>query len=275
MTESEEELLANRIADKAFKIIGWKVSVWVGGFTLAAAFFGYSQFEAIVDKQVENLVLKENEPFKKLRTDTASNLALSVVNLTQLKNEMARLEDRKNNINDALNEIEEKQTALKNTISKLETMGPVELAEKVEAINSITTTGNELLELKKSNSTHETILSQLVGESESWLSQAQAQAICASMAPRSTSVQAIYRRQTGTNSEGQATSTRCTEVCKSIVSVPYNYPTSAIGAVHIYNGRNFFSPRAKEATSKGLATYIYQADNSNDQFGPNYCCCGG
>ena len=112
------------------------------------------------------------------------------------------------------------------------------------------------------------------------LAQIQAQAICASMMVEPLSVQAIYREPIGYRKvENQdrklAYSSICPEVCSKFTSIPYERKLKSIGAVHIYEGSKPFTVTESDKVKfrKGLAAYLYTADNKNDLYGPNYCCC--
>jgi len=110
---------------------------------------------------------------------------------------------------------------------------------------------------------------------QSTTAQIQAQAICTAVAPKGTTVMAVFRRPTGTDSQGRAVSETCPSICPRLTMVGTSRQASSIGAVHVYNGSFPFSSETSDITSAGLATHIYSPNDANEGFGPNYCCCAG
>lgn len=111
--------------------------------------------------------------------------------------------------------------------------------------------------------------------SQAVIGQVQAQAICTAIAPRSTTVMAIYRRPTGQNADGAQVSELCSDLCPRQVMSGTGNTGKSVGAVHVYESNVPFKPLEGGVTSKGMATHVYSAPGDNEQFGPNYCCCAG
>ncbi len=112
-------------------------------------------------------------------------------------------------------------------------------------------------------------------DSHAVLAQIQAQAICTAIAPRNTSVMAIFRRPIDTNAGGHPVAEKCTDICPRQTLIGSGKIGVSIGAVHIYGSLLPFKQQQDDSTSKGMATFVYSAPADHEQFGPNYCCCAG
>lgn len=110
---------------------------------------------------------------------------------------------------------------------------------------------------------------------QSVIGQVQAQAICTAIAPKNTTVMAVYRRPTGNNPSGAQVSEICSDICPRHVMRGSGQIGEATGAVHVYDDNRPFKPLESGITSLGMATHVYSAPGDNKQFGPNYCCCAG
>lgn len=109
----------------------------------------------------------------------------------------------------------------------------------------------------------------------SLLAQISAQASCVALAPPGTTVQAVYRTSTHTNSNG-AQSLLCPKICSDQIpsAVGTHKQSKFVGALHIYQLPPFDSENAGTFPF-GMATHRYNATDANTGYGPNYCCCAG